>query len=397
MAAVWGGASPSYTYYFTPPVKTPSSTSRSSSAIRGSCADPSPPGLTCGDAKPSVIQHVPGTTNHAKNMGLVVQLRKFLDAQDVHIVLELAGVTVSMFNDVLKPELDKINTARFAYFAEKQILTIMFPSDVHEAAIGVLGEMFMENMAAVRKLVRNNHSELSSRFILGYNQNTFYKGSKDEFLADITIKLDVEALFHIEVAFSQASSLLLAKVSRILEASSVWGVLVVKIKEKSAWGNPDGNPGGYEMDYAAWSASASQAHAFDGITVDGKPWLHEIECSVALFPSDWDTGSDIPQFHDIAVQGNINLAILDAELSQTWSNVIRDVLIRLNNEDAMPRVPRLVLRWEEVRSRIAAALRTKGYHRYVKWHRGHANLALEASRPASPARDHRPRKKAKTS
>jgi hypothetical protein len=124
------------------------------------------------------------------------------------------------------------------------------------------------------------------------NRSTWYKeGGSDQFTADMTIFYDNSTLFFVEVAFSQRWGLLKIKIDRMLADEETWGVLVVKITEKSRWSEPKRAP--KKKDFVssdAWKNQALIAQAVDeygGITVNGLKWTEEVTCSIVFFPADW--------------------------------------------------------------------------------------------------------------
>jgi hypothetical protein len=183
---------------------------------------------------------------------------------------------------------------RYTYLVDQQLLVVMAPSDLHEDTIHAIEDALNVYINRIRKIIGTN--EFRDMFVLGLNTSTLYQDFLDEFLADLTLSMDVIPLFHLEVAFMQRLKLLLDKVDRMLTNDSTWGVLVVQIKESSVWEMFDEAPmDGDDMSYNTWVQQCQRTDGFGGITVGGRTWIGDVTCEVYLFPSDWDRTQGLPQ------------------------------------------------------------------------------------------------------
>jgi hypothetical protein len=289
----------------------------------------------------------------------------------------------------------KLNSVRYLYNPETNILIVMCPSEVHESAIMGIGRQFEEAIAAV---IRGQN--LGHLFEARYNRTTWYEDDDEgTYVADMTIAYEAKPLFHLEIMFTQRWSVLIAKVERILADEGVWGVLVFRIREEE-WGPPKRDPMTEEdfMTNYQWDTAVRLIQAdnpFAGLSCGSLAWTNKVQCTAYFFPSNWDRSDSNPTGYKLPAAGDIppDFDDLNAELDAVWKNVVGDVGERSGIDLASTDFS---IDWAAVRARLPDALRLTGFDRYLKWYGRnlHKEKAKKRQRDPGPKR-FKPRKKSR--
>lgn len=280
---------------------------------------------------------------------------------------------------------------RFDYNAHLQTLFVEMQSDVHEEAIGWLNRMASKTMRSQRlKLGRAMSDEQWTTFP---NLTSRYNDNRGRFTADLTFRAKDVSLLYLEVTFSQSRDSVLDKVTRILEGSTVIGVIVISIREASQYRQPELDTSTVShVDYPQWenmleSAKNVDDNAFLGIHLYGRHWIKDCTCSVQVFyKADGGVVQTEVNHHISSVyllfahtvqallppSGPIILPELDTLIEALWTDHVYaaaqvcgavDSDYPWEESDVVP----LECDWEGLRRMIVRGMAGTAYARYIEW------------------------------
>jgi hypothetical protein len=215
----------------------------------------------------------------------------------------------------------------------------------HEAGIVSIHDGIFSAM----KELERRYPKLKRKWWLQCNRSVHYErmvaDESSAYQADLTLYCCIDALFHLEITFTQRWGDLLSKVGRILEDPNCWGVLVIRIQEASQWSSPKQSFKRDDFilpsDWDAMVELMQEDRPYGGVLVGGNEWTKDVDVDICLFPSTWMegdaeptlvchgthyhvTGTHTPLQYRLNPSGNINFTTLDAELDGLWRNISRD-------------------------------------------------------------------------
>ena len=170
----------------------------------------------------------------------------------------------------------------------------MATSDVHEIIAATVRDLLFLLLFKQQTL-----NPLFAGWQLHSCRSVWYKDAAEHFVADMTLFFRTLPLLHLEAAFTQNWNLLRRKIDRMLLNTNTWGVLVVRLTEKSKYSKPTRvakNKDFISLDnFDAEMRRAQTADEYGTLSMNGLEWLKGVTCQVYFFPSDWEVGLADPQ------------------------------------------------------------------------------------------------------
>ena len=170
----------------------------------------------------------------------------------------------------------------------------MTTSDVHEGIAATIRDLFFLILFKQQTL-----NPLFAGWKLHSCRSVWYNDAEEHFVADMTLFFRTLPLLHLEAAFTQNWNLLRRKIDRMLLNTNTWGVLVVRLTEKSKYSKPTRvakNKDFISLDnFDAEMCRVQTADEYGTLSMNGLEWLKRVTCQVYFFISDWEVGLADPQ------------------------------------------------------------------------------------------------------
>ena len=170
----------------------------------------------------------------------------------------------------------------------------MATSDVHEIIAATVRDLLYLTLFKQQTL-----NPLLAKWRLHTCRPVWYNDAEEHYAADVTLFFRIFPLLHLEAAFTQNWNLLRRKIDRMLLNTNTWGVLVVRLTEKSKYSKPTRvakNKDFISLDnFDAEMSRAQTTDEYGTLSMNGLEWLKRVTCQVYFFISDWEVGLADPQ------------------------------------------------------------------------------------------------------